>query len=225
MSVEKLDILSTDLNAKGEIRCKLGNSATDEGMRESAICWGTAGFYARPKAAAKEGSNEGACVALYTRSGHSRNVVATKDNRLIPKYGDIAEGDRAIVGYGDARFIMKDASDSVSLMTKNHADNDQLMLLQLNGQKGELTIMIGGQQGTSLFKMKSGVIHMSVDGGGSLTIDKNGISVTGNSCSLATACGHLGVLGAVAPPPGAQSICTGTIGQTAVGSLNWTCAP
>ena len=54
-------------------------------------------------------------------------------------------------------------------MTKNHADNDETMLVQLNGEQGNLTIMLGGVDGTTLIKAKSGMIHMAVDGGGSLT--------------------------------------------------------
>ncbi len=218
MMIQKLDILSVEL-VNGELRCQLGDSAREEGRFSDATWWGLDGFYSRPKPP----DEDGACMALYVGSNSARRIFASKDNRVIEKYGELGEGDKAIVGYGDARFIMKDASDSISLMTKNHAANDELMIQQLNGQKGEFTILLGGTDGTTIIKAKSGVIHFGVAGGGSLTIDKDGVHVTGNVFNAACANGNLGLVGnAIPPPPGVNSILKGVAGNIGTPSTGWT---
>jgi hypothetical protein len=218
--IYKKDILSIGLIG-GEMRATVGNSATDEGQVPDATFWGLDGFYSKPKPP----DDDGACMGLYVHTGHTARVLATKDNRIVEKYGELSDGDRAIVGYRSARFIIKDGSDSVTMMTENHASNDELMLVQINGEKGELTAIIGDGAGAAVLKLKGGIFHVSVAGGAaSLTLDKDGLHVTGNVCDLATAGGNLGVMGAIPPPPGNNSILKGPQGQVGTPSTFWTIA-
>lgn len=217
--IEKADILGYDLTSMGDLRVKVGNSQTGEGRYDDLPVWGVDGFISR----ALPADNDGACMALVDVT--ARRVTATKDNRITRKYGSIADGDKAIVGYRDHRFLMKHSSDSVSLLTKNHSANDDLMILQLNGDKGELSILIGGSSGPSFVKVKSGVIHMSVDGGGSLTIDKTGVHITGAWFDCATAGGNLGTLPGGAPlPPLTNSVLAGPTGIAGMPAPKWTVA-
>lgn len=213
----KYDLLSTELGDSGEIRVKIGDSARDIGAYDGASWWGTPGFIARPKSP----DSDGACQAIVNIEGSNVRIVGQRDNRLTSKYGQLAEGDSAIVGYGNAALIVKDASDSVSLVTANHASNDETMIVQLNGQKGELTVMIGGGSGTSMLKIKSGRIVLAVDNGGSITIDSQGVHITGNTFDCATGGGNLGVLGPIAPPAGVFSILAGPSGDAAQPSTKW----
>lgn len=220
MTLSTSNVMSIALE-ESELRVTIGDPATGVGEMADLTMWGTDGFYSRPKPP----DADGACQVLWERSGPKSRIIATKDNRIIAKYGDMADGDRAIVGYGDARFIIKDASDSITLLTKNHADNDETMLVQLSGKNGELCIMIGGADGTTLIKAKSGMIHFSVDQGGALTIDKDGVHINGNTFDCATGGGNLGTIAGVPPVPGVNAVTMGAVGQTAVGSSKWTVAP
>ena len=220
MRIYKKDILSIGL-VDGEMRATIGNSATDEGQIPDATIWGLDGFYSMPLPP----DDDGSCQGLYLHAGNTSRVIATKDNRVVDKYGELADGDRAIVGYGSARFIVKHSSDSVTIMTENHASNDELMVMQLNGNRGEFSLVIGDGAGALVLKAKGGIFHVSVAGGAaSLTLDKDGLHVTGNVFDCATAGGNLGVLGAVPPPPGSNSILRGVQGQVGAPSVFWTIA-
>lgn len=219
--MQKADILSVTLE-EGELRVALGDSATNVAEIPDATFWALDGFFSRPKPP----DENGACQALYERSGNAWRIVGTKDNRLVEKYGELADGDRAIVGYSSARIIIKDASDSITLLTQNHAtgNGDATMLAQLSGKNGEWVIMVGGADGTALFKMKSGMIHMAVEGA-SFTLDKDGPHFTGKNADIATGGGNLGTIAGVPPAPGVNAVTMGAVGQTAVGSTKWVVAP
>jgi len=216
----KYDVLSTELGDSGEIRVKLGDAASDGGAYDNAAWWGAAGYYQRPK----DADDDGSCQALCSIEGSNVRCVATRDNRLVEKYGQLKPGDSGLFGYGDAAVVVKDASDSVTLITKNHADNDQTMVVQLNGDKGELSIVIGGNSGTSMIKVKPGMIVLGVDNGGSITIDSQGVHITGNTFDCATGGGNFGVVGGIAPPAGAFSVLVGPTGNAASPASKWTMA-
>lgn len=216
----KYDVLSTSLGDGGEVRVKLGDAAKDAGVYDNAAWWGAAGYYQRPK----DADDDGAAQALCSIQGSNARCIATRDNRLTSKYGQLAAGDSGMFGYGDAAVVIKDASDSLSLITKNHADGDQTMIVQVNGDRGEITLLVGGNSGPAMIKMKSGLIVLAVDNGGSITLDSQGVHITGNTFDCATGGGNLGVVGGVPPPPGAKSILCGPTGNGASPSSKWTCA-
>ena len=221
MTLSTSNIMSIALE-ESEFRVTIGDPATGVGEMSDLTMWGTDGFYSRPKTP----DDSGACQVLWERSGPKGRIVATKDNRIIAKYGEMADGDRAIVGYGDSRIILKDASDSVTIMTKNHGDSSEsTMLVQLSGENGIYDVQIGGAQGTTLFRMKSGRIEMAVDQGGSIVVDKNGVSINGNWFNCNTGGGNLGTIAGVPPLPGANSLVAGPAGQIAVAAPNWTVSP
>lgn len=218
-TVVKLDILSTELRS-GEVRVSLGDAGLNEGMVGDASVWGIAGFYSIPN----EPTSVGACMGLYVTEGNNRRVIATKDNRLNEKYGDAAPGDSGIVTSRDARLIVKNSNDSISILTKNHADNDELMVFQMNGDTGECTVMVGGADGTSMFKIKSGSIAL-VAGGASLMIADGAVTINGQRFNCNTGGGNLGTIGPVAPQQVANSLIYGPMGQTGVAAPNWVVSP
>jgi hypothetical protein len=218
--IRKLDILSTSLGDSGEIRIKLGNGASGVGEYDNAAWWGLPGFFFRPK----PHDSDGACQAIVDVSGSNVRIVSARDNRIVAKYGQLSEGDACIVSYGDAALFIKASSDSVTLITKNHAGGDKTMIVQLNGNDGYFTVIVPGSSGSSMFKMKPDRIVLAVDNGGSLTIDSQGVHVTGNTFDCATGGGNLGVMGPIPPPPGIGSILVGPTGDAASPSTKWTCA-
>lgn len=215
----KLDILSSEQRG-GELRVSLGDKSLEEGAIGDATLWGIDGFYSRPL----DPDDRGACMGLFLFEGNNRRVFATKDNRITAKYGDLSPGDRAIVTDGDARIIVKRDGDSVSVVTKNHADNDELMIQQLNGDSGEFVIMIGGAKGTAMLKIKSGTIAL-VAGGSSLMVDEDGVTINGKRFNCNTGGGNLGTIGPVAPQQVANSLLYGPMGQTGVAAPNWVVSP
>jgi hypothetical protein len=215
----KLDILSSELRS-GEIRVSLGDKTLNQGAVGDATLWGTGGFISRPL----DPDDRGACMGLFLFEGNNRRVFATKDNRINDKYGQLAPGDSAIVTDGDARLLVKRDGDSVSIITKNHAANDELMVLQVSGDNGEFVCMVGGNDGTAMLKIKSGTIAL-VAGGASLMVDKDGVTINGSRFNCNTGGGNLGTIGPVAPMTVANSIIYGPMGQTGAAAPNWVVSP
>lgn len=213
-TIQKLDIVSTEV-VDDEVRANLGQG--DAGTIPDATFWGTDGFISRPD----DRDGDGACVALCATQGHARRIIGTRENRNGNKTGDMAPGDRAIVTRTDGRVIVKKANSSVTLVTKN--SGEELMLLQLDGSKGDFTILIGGPGGAcSQIKVKPDKMFLGVSGGGSITIDSQGVTIGGSHFACNTKGGNLGTLGPAAPVAPAQSIMLGVTGVAATPAPFWT---
>jgi len=140
--------------------------------------------------------DEGAAQALFLAEGQEKRILGTRDYRLAEKTADLEAGDRAIVSACDARFHLKRAANAIVL----HA--------------GDTTIEI-----------KPGAIVLSVDGGASLRIDKEGVHVYGDQFAANTTKGSLGLVGGLPPVAPANSVIYGPSGQTGAPSATWTIAP
>lgn len=213
-----VDILSSAVE-EGEVRVQVGDAQTSTGFGADASMWMLDGFYSMPNSV----DDDGACMGLMATQGNMRWIVGTKDNRIVTKYGDLAPGDRAIVSSGDARIILKRADDSVSIITTNHADNDELMMVQLSGDRGALTIMIGGANGTAMAVIKSGKIAFTA-GGSALTIDESGITLTGKHFACNTGGGNLGHVAGALPTP-ANTLLWGVAGPAGAPAPKWVVSP
>lgn len=213
-TLQKLEVVSTTLEG-GELRANLGQG--DAGTIPDATFWGTDGFISRPN----DKNDDGACLALFATQGNSRRVIATKDNRHNDKYGELAPGDRAIVTENDARVLVKNSNSSISLLTKN--GGEELMVVQLNGDAGDFTILIGGPNGAcSQIKVKPDKMFLGVSGGGSITIDSQGVTIGGAHFACNTKGGNFGVVGNAAPLAPVQSIMLGVTGMAATPAPFWT---
>lgn len=212
-TLQKLEVVSTTLEG-GELRANLGQG--DTGTVPDASFWGTDGFISRPN----DKDEDGACLALFATQGNARRVIATKDNRTNDKYGELAPGDRAIVTSTDARVLVKRANSSVTLLTLNNGE--ELMLQQLNGEKGDYTLLIGGPGGKcAQIKVKADKMFLGVSGGGSILIDENGVTIGGKHFACNTKGGNLGTIGPAAPVAPAQSIMLGVTGMAASPAPFW----
>lgn len=222
MILDKYDVLGAELAASGEIRLKLGDAKTGKGVVDDVALWGTDGFVSMPEAA-EDGE---ACSALYVRAGNLRRAIGTKDNRTLSKYGDLKPGDKAIVSSGDARVIVKRATHTIDLFTLNSDDGSgSPVMLQVSGKQGSITALAAGNGGTAMLKIKAGKIALAVDGGGSLLVNAQGVTVNGKHFAANTATGNLGTIAGAPPQPGVNSILAGLTGMTGVPSAGWTISP
>jgi hypothetical protein len=211
------DVVSTKL-LNGEVRFAVGDSTDGSGIDHDVAPWGQDGFVSRPN----DPDADGAPKVYYVFEGQEKRALGVVDRRSSARAGELAPGDRAIVSNCNARFFLKKQSDALTLFTTD-ADGKPL-LFELNGSKGNCTVLItGASGGNALFQMSPGKIILGVDGGGSLVIDSQGVHVFGPHFAANTASGNLGVIGGVAPPlvPPTNAILKGPAGTAGTPSAGW----
>jgi hypothetical protein len=96
------------------------------------------------------------------------------------------------------------------------------ILFDVNGSKGNVTLLASGSTGSALLQMQPDQIILGVDGGGSIVIDKTGVHVFGPHFAANTASGNLGVVAGLPPPTGTNSLLMGPTGMAGVPSPSWT---
>lgn len=199
----------------GEVRCNLGFVDTGDGIAASAVLWGVDGFYTMPNPP----SAEGACEALVQTGGDKRWVVATKDVRWAAKVGNIAPGDRMIASDCDARIMLRRAKNQVAIYSANKTDDDSTMLVEVNGESGEIQMVNGG----AVIRMTKDKIQFAA-GGAVLELGDGTIGVYGAHFACNTGGGNFGTIGPFPPPPSTNSILAGPSGVAGVMSAKWTVA-
>lgn len=220
MDLEKVDIVSTEL-VEGEVRCNIGQGTAGT-LADLTIWSGSDGFIGRPT----DADDDGKCMGLYAMLGNTRRIIATKDNRIIAKYGELDQGDRAIITKGPARVLVKNTAKSVTLLTLGGGEDANPIFVQVDGESGKIEMMCAGQNGGkhTKFTMSPTAIFLGVDGGGSITITADGVIVAGKHFSANTKGGNLGLIGPAAPPSGAMSLLAGPTGMTGMPAALWTVA-
>jgi hypothetical protein len=222
----KYDVLSSEVNDAKELRLKLGDSQDEQGgVYASCAQWGTDGFISRPADPADSGPGKGACQAIVAQDGNDVRCIATKDNRLNERYGELAPGDRAIVTIGTARVIVKNEGESINLAVEN-GDGSGLMLQQMSGQSGTWQLLVPGSFGSAMVSVKSGEIVLCAGSGcGYLRLDQFGVHVHGPWFGANTGGGNLGTVAGLVPPTGVNSILKGPTGIAGTPAPNWTVSP
>ena len=186
------DILATEAT-DGEVRAQLGDATLGKGFVQEAAIYGVDGFVGRPNPPDVEGN---AAQALYLQDGDDTQILGTRDNRWADKVGTMEPGDRAIITDGEARVFVKQSRDAVVLYSVNQPE-DKSMLLDIGGLEGEIKIVNGG----AFITMTNDSIVLAVNGGGSLTIDADGVRVIGNSFQAVAMSVQLGDVGGGTPAP------------------------
>lgn len=209
------DVITSVLES-GQVRINIGNAKTGKGVASSVALWGVDGFYSRPN----DASSDGAAQVLYFVHGDAKIPIAARDNRPILNYGELQPGDRVICTDSSAFYALKKGDNAHVLYTTNDTGDDKPMLVNLSGAKGTYTVLIDGTDGPTVIQAKSGEITLGVDGGGSITINKQGVFVFGPYCGLNTGKGNLGVIGAIAPPP-TNGIAYSVAGPVNLISTSW----
>lgn len=219
MELIKVDIVSTEL-VDGEVRCTVGQGG--EGTVADVTIWGNGGFISRPG----DPADEAFCQGLYLEGGNTRRVIATKDNRIIAKYGELKPGDSAIVTAGPARVLVKDTDKSVTLLTMADDSDQNPVFVQVDGASGKVEIMCTGSNGSKVSKatFSPSAIFMGLSGGGSITIDMTGVTIGGSHFACNTKGGNFGLVGPAPPPTGAMSLLAGPTGMAGMPAALWTIA-
>lgn len=223
MDARVADVVETTVT-NGEVRVKLGNATDGFGYMADAPVYGPANFYSRP---AEPDGNGDTAQAYYVKDGDQGLVLDFRDNRYSSKVGELEHGDSAIVTKGEARILVKSASDSVFLMSKNQVTG-KTMIQAINGEDGVISIF----NGNCWISMTGDSIQLSAGNGSQssmITINAQGIHFLGNSFNCGTMGGHFGYMVPPAPPvPGVapvspiNSVVVGPDGNTGVGSAKWT---
>lgn len=213
------DILTSALDDSGEVRLNLGDALTGEGISNDSSYWGIDGFVSRPN----DATSTGAAQALYMVDGHQKRVLASRDNRWITGYGQLAAGDRAIVSDCEAKFLLKKDRSAVTLYTTNEQDDNNSMMVDVDGKNGIITIINAG----SVLRMTKDEIVLAVSGGNaSITLNGDGaVQITGKSFWAATSGVCLGTVGGAPPIPGVMSALIGPVGLAGVPSTSVVIAP
>lgn len=216
----KYDVLSSELNDAKELRLKLGDSQDESGgVYADCAVWGAGGVIHRPA----DPDGDGACMAVVAQDGNDTRVVALKDQRLAERYGELAEGDTAVISYGEGRILVKAESDSVSLVTKNQAD-ESTMTAQLSGESGAFKVLIGGPKGATYLDMTDEKIVLGVSGGAQLVLSKTGATITAPGIKLQGPTA-VGVMPGNAPIPPTNGVAYTTAGPVNVVSSQLVVAP
>lgn len=210
------DITASSME-NGDVRVNIGNALTGEGTAaDNPWLANGDGFVSRPN----NPDDAGACEAMYLRNGNQKVSIAARDARYADKAGELQPGDRAIVSRGEARFLLKAEDDVVTLYSADRTNDNASMMFSLDGSTGTGMMTVG----KSYIEMKNGKLVLS-NGQAMIVLDGPNIQVFGSHTALNTKSGNLGVLGAVPPPTGVNSIVAGPAGTTGVGAVNWTVSP
>lgn len=214
LTIDKRDITATELGSGGEIRCKLGDAATGDGVIPDGCFWGIDGFVSRPL----DKNADGACQALFMVEGNTRRIIGLKDNRINSKYGDLQPGDKAIFTAGSARILVKNTGDSVNMVTEA-SDGTTCMTQLTGGDSPAFSSVIGDGTNSTYIKQTASSITLGVSGGTMLVIDANGLHVTGPLAELNTGRVCLAMTALNVPlVDGVNNVVLGLIGSTGVGS-------
>ena len=179
------DVLASEAE-DGEIRCNLGDSVTGIGISAATTTWGVDGFISRPN----DPNDDGAARAIYVQDGHQKRIIAMADRRYDEKVGSLEPGDRAIVSNSEARLFLKRLRDAITLYTANDTDSGSAMMVALDGKDGQMLLTVSG----TFIKITKDEIVLGVNGGASITLSQNGVTITGQAFTCATSQGTLGML-------------------------------
>lgn len=215
---------------KGEVRCSLGYRSQQVGTDDGACGWGPDGYLARPNVydATAIPPDYGNAIALYLKDGNRKHVLGFHDARFSKQAGNLQPGDRAIVTKGEVRFLMKQATQTVSLYAVNEKV-DQSMMVSVGGKDGEL-LLLNGKAFLRMSTDVQGKAKITIGcGAASITLKEDGtIQLDGANFIAATQRGCLGLMSPqppIVPPPVLNGIAYSAAGPVNAISANWTVAP
>lgn len=220
MATEGLDIRKADITTSvaqdGEVEATLGRVETGKGIAR-AVMYGAAPLLYQPN----DPDGAGAAQAYYLIDGNTPIVIATRDNRYAALAGTLKPGDFAVVTGGSARVIGKKESDTIALYAENKKDDEQSMLVEVNGKDGTIVC----QNGDTTLRMKSGggtkEIAIAINGGASISMSGNTIEITAAIVKINGGSVSIGLNpGGVPPTPPLNSALIGPNGQVGVASTS-----
>jgi hypothetical protein len=166
----ELDIVDVTFSAgtSGEARINLGDIATGRGYAASVTVWSSGdGFVGLPNAPTAGGQ---AAQALMLTHGNQRLALAIRDTRWDGQAGTLAPGDRRILSDCDAALLLRQAANSIELLSTDVG-------VLVDGEAGAVTVSKGDN---------------------TITVDETGARIAvGTGCSIsATAAGIVLAFGA-----------------------------
>lgn len=213
----RIDVTASTVEG-GDVRVNLGDALTNEGIASDSPWWCNGdGFLSCPNESSPDGG--GACEVFYFFDGNQRIAVAARDGRYAEKAGALKPGDRAIVSSCAARMLLKAEDSALTIYSENQKDGDSSMLNSVDGKNGQILMANGG---ASIQILKDKIV-LSV-GASMIVLDQSGVHVYGGHFAANTKSGNFGVVGAIAPPTGVNSIVAGPSGMVGIPCPFWTIA-
>lgn len=217
---EIADVIGSEVEG-GEVRLDVGDVVSEETYATDCQFWGTDGFYGIPAAS----DADGAAQALFFVDGNAKRVVGTRDNRAVEKYGSLQPGDRAIISTGDARLVLKNEANSLTMYTElGPTGSKDAVMIDVRGDASGGSMII--KCGKSTIAMKQGVGPQAGEitlgnGLGGITIDALGnIIISGASVRVKGGTVLIGGATAEIALPGVNNAIVGATGVTGVPSTS-----
>lgn len=187
------DVLAVTTDG-GEVRIRIGDAVLQQGFGEGIPAYGPDGFIGVQNLPTEDGKS---AQLMYVQDGNRKICIGSRDNRFKEKIGTGKPGDRMIITDGEARFMIKQERDAVTLYTVNQ-DADKSMMLDLDGSAGQALWL----NAEAFIRLMKDEIVLAVNGGGAIRISKDGVQVTGGSFQAVCGAVQLGDMGGgIAPPP------------------------
>lgn len=207
MEVDRADVLGVNVS-DGEMRLQVGDAAQSVAFTANMQVFGGGSFVSFPNAPST--SDGSACQVVYTKDGDEYYAIGLRDNRFASLVGTGKAGDAMIISDCTSRFLLKQATDTISLYAENQqtSPQGQAMLVQHDAENGQTLIM----NGEAFCKLTSGPaggeIELTVNGGGSIRIHKGGVSIVGGDITIIGGFVRIGDQGGgTAPPPTPANAC------------------
>jgi len=220
VDIDIADVLSSEVEG-GEVRVDLGDNRDGETLTEGAQYWGVDGFYSMPAT-----PDEAGCAqALFMVDGNARRCIGSRDMRTVNKYGSLQPGDRAIISTGDARFVLKNEANSLTMYTEMGPEGDRnAVMVDIRGDSAGGTVIIKCGAGAFTMKQPAPGVPAEItigNGLGGISIDSaGGVKINGTSLRLSGGIVLIGGLSGEAPLPGVNSALVGATGVTGVPSTS-----
>lgn len=169
------DVLGVETES-GAPRFQLGDLVLGKGEWNKAPFWGTDGFAAAPNPDDKEGT----CSIISLPLGNEEQILGSIDRRYVTKTGTLEPGDRMIYSRGEARLVLKAATDVLVLYTARKSDGTAIVS-SVDAENGTASMTVG----LTAVEVSEEQILLSINGGPAITLAKD--PLTGQKTIVLTA--------------------------------------
>jgi phage gp45-like len=187
-----LDVVGIDVAPNGAVRLRVGDAFNEEGYSADTPVYGLANVVSVPLPP----ENGEAAQALCIEGGNRRRAIAMRDNRIAAQGGTLSPGDTAIFTDGEAKLLVKRDTDQVIAYTKGATSGDSQMIIN-DGENDQIVLTVGA----TFISIGREEIVLAVNGGASITLNKQSIAMLTNAIQAVAASVQLGDMGGGVPVP------------------------
>jgi hypothetical protein len=186
------DVVGIDVQPNGAVTLRVGDAFREKGFSANAPMFGLANVVSVPLL--PEGGE--AAQVLCAEDDDQRVPFAAQDNRIAAQAGTLKPGDTAIFTDGEAKLLVKRDTDQVIAYTKGAASGDSQMIIN-DGENDQIVLTVGA----TFISIGREEIVLAVNGGASITLNKQSIAMLTNAIQAVAASVQLGDMGGGVPVP------------------------